>query len=975
MSTSTPNIDLVPKEALEQLKELDKQLDTTTKGMKDMLTQVQGISNSLSSSAKNYQELVDAVKALNAAGTTYAGTTRRQKTLMEQIAAAEKRLIELETKEAKELAKLKVQIQEQNKANKDAAKAVLAHANSLDAMRAKLSQMKAEAGNLDVLSDEYKKLTADIAKLNAEVSKHEQSMGVYGRNVGNYTSAFSNLQYQIQQVARELPSLTIGASQFFLAISNNLPMLVDELKRVRMANKEAVQNGEKAVPVITQLIKGVLNWQTALVVGITLLSTYGKEIGAWVRGLFNAKEATDDIITVQMKLNKAYVDGAKNAAKEQAELKLLYSTATDANKPLEDRNRAVEILQKRYPEYLNNLSKEEIMVGKGAVAYANISANIKQAARNQAVFNLMVEEMENRLADEELLKQLKKTREDVLRDNISISDIKDLGFIVDDEEIESFEDLSEAIQFIENKLQESNKQLDLLKSNIEVTELPQMKKEDEKEKKKVGKNDALKSIIKQMEAENDLEQLRLYNSAEINKRIITDQSKSYEDRVNAVEAYTMDLENALYNQFKTESEILSKQGGTRAEQTLLLEKYYAELERLGREKSELLQGIEEQRVNGIIKQIQREAAARSMNTDLEERAAYKVLASKGIKDSEKYEEEKNKIAREYALKRFKNEEAALKEILNLENLSNEDRAKIEQQLEKATFDYKMYLLNEEIKEEDRKNKKSLELEKLKADKRKELLQSVYDFANTLIMARFENQLKALDEESEANQEWADEEMERIERLEESGAISKEQAEARKEAIDDQAQAREEQIEAKKREVLRKQAIYEKAQTIAGIAWNTALAIMKMWATLGPEAPAYVAIAAAAGALQTATVLATPIPEYAEGTDDHPGGLAIVGDGGKSEMVISGGKIYKTPAVDTLIDLPRHAVVLPDFSKAMEKLPEKPNNHSVIKIDNTKLETYSMENNKLLKMLIVRMERDARNAVYDRELSRLRPTKR
>lgn len=58
-----------------------------------------------------------------------------------------------------------------------------------------------------------------------------------------------------------------------------------------------------------------------------------------------------------------------------------------------------------------------------------------------------------------------------------------------------------------------------------------------------------------------------------------------------------------------------------------------------------------------------------------------------------------------------------------------------------------------------------------------------------------------------------------------------------------------------------------------------------------------------GAVQVATIMATPIPKYAKGTDNHTGGPAIVGDGGKKEIVVYSGKAWITPDVPTLVDFP------------------------------------------------------------------------
>ena len=94
--------------------------------------------------------------------------------------------------------------------------------------------------------------------------------------------------------------------------------------------------------------------------------------------------------------------------------------------------------------------------------------------------------------------------------------------------------------------------------------------------------------------------------------------------------------------------------------------------------------------------------------------------------------------------------------------------------------------------------------------------------------------------------------------------------------------------------------------------NTAAGIMKTIAEVGlPAAIPFIATTSALGAIQLATIIAQPIPKYAKGTDNHPGGLAIVGDGGKHEAVVTDRGAYITPNVPTLIDLPRRAKVIPD----------------------------------------------------------------
>ena len=219
MAKSTKNTDLVPQDALKQLMELDAQLETTKNNLRELLVPVTQVSNELAKSATNYKTLTDLINKLNDAEKGAGDTYKGQKKILSEMEKVQKKLADAQSEQGKQIALVREQTRQMNQMNKNAAKEALAHANSLDAMTARLAKMKAEARGMDVASEGYKKLRDEIGKLNAEILKEESQMGVWGRNVGNYGSAFNGLRFNIQQVARELPSLTISASQFFLAIS------------------------------------------------------------------------------------------------------------------------------------------------------------------------------------------------------------------------------------------------------------------------------------------------------------------------------------------------------------------------------------------------------------------------------------------------------------------------------------------------------------------------------------------------------------------------------------------------------------------------------------------------------------------------------------------------------------------------------------------------------------------------------------
>lgn len=168
---------------------------------------------------------------------------------------------------------------------------------SITALRAELSKLTIAYDNMERSMRNGatgKELLGTIQNVTKELSEAEQASMRFNRNVGNYASGWNGLSVQVQQVARELPSLAIGANTFFLAISNNLPMLADELQKARKEFKALKAEGKSATPVWKQFASSLFSWQTALVAGITLLSVYGKEVIAWAGSLFTAKKALSE---------------------------------------------------------------------------------------------------------------------------------------------------------------------------------------------------------------------------------------------------------------------------------------------------------------------------------------------------------------------------------------------------------------------------------------------------------------------------------------------------------------------------------------------------------------------------------------------------------------------------------------------------------------------------------------------------------
>lgn len=236
-------------------------------------------------------------------------------------------------------------------------------------------------------------LLTQIKAVQTELNAAEQATGRFQRNVGNYSSAFNGLGMSIQQIARELPSATMGINMFFLAISNNLPIFFDEVQKARKeyaAYLAELSKGnkdiQKVAPVWKQLAAGIFSWNTALVVGITLLTAYGKEIFDYIGGLFSAKSALLDLLTAEQEMALARKEAVKSTAKERVELDILYNKLKNVSLSAKERTAAINEWLHKYPQYANILENEKVNLGNLESAYRTLSKEIyaNAVARNYA---------------------------------------------------------------------------------------------------------------------------------------------------------------------------------------------------------------------------------------------------------------------------------------------------------------------------------------------------------------------------------------------------------------------------------------------------------------------------------------------------------------------------------------------------------------------------------------------------------------
>lgn len=247
-----------------------------------------------------------------------------------------------------------------------------------------------EAANVQALTGQINGLKAglkDLQKTKEETAK-TPSIDIDTESVTRKTN---NLKMQFSQVARELPSLAMGPQMFILAISNNLPMLADAIADVRKQNELLAASGQKGVPVWKQLASSIFSWQTALVAAISLGIVFGKDIANWVSSLFKAKKELSETQQLQESLNTSRRKGGEAASEESAKLRILYTASQDTSKSMRERNKAVDELQKMYPDYFGKLSNEAILAGNAASAYDELTKAIIRKGQAQAAEDIVAD--------------------------------------------------------------------------------------------------------------------------------------------------------------------------------------------------------------------------------------------------------------------------------------------------------------------------------------------------------------------------------------------------------------------------------------------------------------------------------------------------------------------------------------------------------------------------------------------------------
>ena len=327
--------------------------------------------------------------------------TLKQKQIQTQIKenALIKSTIDLKNKEvrerqkneqalAKEVQKLQASQNLYNKTQQQLNKVQNAY-NNLAAKKERYNNLSAyEEGRLKTLQVLTEKYNTTLKAVDATVGKHT-------RNVGNYSGAFNSVSNSINQLTREMPAFANSVQTGFMAISNNLPIFFDAMQQAIAQQKELQAQGLPSKNALQLLASSFFTLGTALSVGVTLLTVFGPKLWDSISGSKAKKEALEaEKKALEDKNNaekQAYQQQIQYASSEISRSKILLETAKNVSLSYAQRVKAVNELQSRYPAYLGNLSKEEILAGKTAEAEYRLNDALMKRAMFLAIKDKIAE--------------------------------------------------------------------------------------------------------------------------------------------------------------------------------------------------------------------------------------------------------------------------------------------------------------------------------------------------------------------------------------------------------------------------------------------------------------------------------------------------------------------------------------------------------------------------------------------------------
>lgn len=391
-----------------QIKALDDQMKPHIQTLSEVEKAEQRLAYLQSDEGKRLLELKAKIAELTSA-------RKQQKATVDPLAQAQEKLAYAQSEENQQLKLYSTQIREANQIAQ--LQATIANSaegsyNRLSAQYAlnkiRLNQMSAAEREA---ADSGKKLEAETNAIYQQMIKLQEATGNYRLSVGHYQKTWDGLGISISQVVRELPAVAVSLNTFFLGISNNIPMVVDEINRLRAQNKLLQAEGKATISVTKSVVKSLFSWNTALVVLLTVFSMYGKEIITWIDKTLAGRNAAKSFEDALEDLNDELGKGSTGSYGQQiAVLRRLSENWKDLGNNIKAQTQWINDNEKEFSKL--GITIDSINDANNAFVdnTESVVAAYKARAKAEAALNVVSQQYQKLLAAENKA-ELEKVRE------------------------------------------------------------------------------------------------------------------------------------------------------------------------------------------------------------------------------------------------------------------------------------------------------------------------------------------------------------------------------------------------------------------------------------------------------------------------------------------------------------------------------------------------------------------------------------
>lgn len=391
-----------------QIKALDDQMKPHIQTLSEVEKAEQRLAYLQSDEGKRLLELKAKIAELTSA-------RKQQKATVDPLAQAQEKLAYAQSEENQQLKLYSTQIREANQIAQ--LQATIANSaegsyNRLSAQYAlnkiRLNQMSAAEREA---ADSGKKLEAETNEIYQQMIKLQEATGNYRLSVGHYQKTWDGLGISISQVVRELPAAAVSLNTFFLGISNNIPMVVDEINRLRKQNELLAAEGKEQISVTKSVVKSLFSWNTALVVLLTVFSMYGKEIIAWIDKTLAGRNAAKSFEDALEDLNDELGKGSTGSYGQQiAVLRRLSENWKDLGNNIKAQTQWIKDNEKEFSKL--GITIDSINDANNAFVdnTESVVAAYKARAKAEAALNVVSQQYQKLLAAENKA-ELEKVRE------------------------------------------------------------------------------------------------------------------------------------------------------------------------------------------------------------------------------------------------------------------------------------------------------------------------------------------------------------------------------------------------------------------------------------------------------------------------------------------------------------------------------------------------------------------------------------